>query len=612
MTKKIFILVIFLLGNVHALAQHVDTAWVRRYNGPGNRNDDARAITVDRFGNVYITGPSGYANDDYATIKYYTNGDTAWVRRYNGPGNSFDYATAIAVDGSGNVYVTGESQGSATASAYATIKYYPNGDTAWVRRYNGPANKSDWAFALAVDGLGNVYVTGYSEDTLTSFDYATIKYDSDGTLLWVSRYNGPGDDLDVAYDIIVDGLGNVYVTGYSGGNGSSEDYATIKYYANGDTAWVRRYNGLGNGGDYASAITVDHSGNVFVTGYSWGIGTYRDYTTLKYDSSGNELWVRRYDGPGSNVDYAWAMTLDSYNNIYVTGVSRGSVTSADYATIKYYPNGDTAWVRRYNGLGNGYDYAVDLAVDSSGNVYITGESDGIGTYRDYVTIKYDTIGTEKWVTRYNGPKNYNDYAHSIAVDDSGNVYVTGQSAEISGVYYDYVTIKYIQIQNYPPNSFSLLSPSDSAIVPYVVSFNWQTATDPDPWDTAEYDLYVSTSSNFHLDSTIIYDSLLTTEYPDTLEIGKYYWKVRAYDNHSEVWSTQTWTFISVMRGDANADKRVTVSDIVFLINYLFKDGPSPNPFPLEQGDVNCNGHITVSDVIYLINYLFKGGDPPCS
>ncbi|HEX7401620.1 MAG TPA: SBBP repeat-containing protein, partial [candidate division Zixibacteria bacterium] len=177
-------------------------------------------------GNVYVTG-SSYGNGtyyDYATIKYYPDGDTAWVRRYNVLGYSDDYASAIAVDISGNVYVTGGSNGD-----YATIKYYPNGNTAWVRRYNGPGNSNDLPLAIAVDGSGNVYVTGWSYGSGTNGDYATIKYYPDGDTAWVRRYNGPGNDFDVANDIAVDGSGNIYVTGDSYGSGTNSDYATIKY-----------------------------------------------------------------------------------------------------------------------------------------------------------------------------------------------------------------------------------------------------------------------------------------------------------------------------------------------------------------------------------------------
>jgi hypothetical protein len=143
-----------------------------------------------------------------------------------------------------------------------------------------------------------------------------------------------------------------------------------------------------------------------------------------------------------------------------------------------------------------------------------------------------------------------------------------------------------------------------------MTFDWETAIDPDPWDTVKYDLYVSSSSIFNPDSTIICGSLLTSQYTDTLDIGRYHWKVKAYDNHSGIWSNQTWSFLCVMRGDANADKKVSVADVIYLINYLFKDGPPPHPFLLEQGDVNCDGYVRVSDVVYLINYLFKGGPPP--
>ena len=314
--------------------------------------------------------------------------DTSWVRRYNGLGNSEDYALAIAVDGSGNVYVTGYSYGSWTYYDYATIKYDSAGNQLWVQRYDGPGNDDDEASAIAVDGSGNVYVTGYSVGNATSYDYATIKYDAAGNQLWVKRYNGPGNNADYATGLAVDGSGNVYVTGSSMDSVTSDDYATIKYDPAGNQLWVKRYNGPGNGWDAANAIALDGSGNVYVTGTSVGSGPYGDYTTIKYDAAGNQLWVKRYNGPGHDDDVAVAIAVDGSGNVYVTGSSIDSVTSDDYATIKYDPAGNQLWVQRYNGPGNGYDAALAIAVDGSGNVYITGWGAGSVASFDYATIKY--------------------------------------------------------------------------------------------------------------------------------------------------------------------------------------------------------------------------------
>src|SRR3990170_2686494 len=241
-------------------------------------------------------------------------------------------------------------------------------DTAWVRLYNGLANNYDAASAIAVDGSGNVYVTGTSHASETALDYTTIKYGSNGDTAWVRRYDGPLSSYDQASAIIVDDSGNVYVTGGSWGTVTTTDYATIKYYPNGDTAWVRRYNGTGNSADEARALAVDDSGNVYVTGYSYGSGTFNDYATIKYYPNGNTAWVRRYNGSGNLNDEAYAIDVDSSGNVYVTGRSFGSGTSYDYATLKYYASGDTAWVRRYNGPGNSGDEARAIAVDGSGNV----------------------------------------------------------------------------------------------------------------------------------------------------------------------------------------------------------------------------------------------------
>ncbi len=415
--------------------------WVAHYNGPGNAVDEAKAITVDNLGNVYVTGRSngGPSNAfDYATVKYNSAGQEQWVARYNGPDSGDDHAEAIAVDNSGNVHVTGTS-----GTGYATIKYDSAGQQQWIARYNSQNGYGE-ATALALDGSGNVYVTGGSSGPDGSTDYATIKYNSDGQQQWVVRYSGPeavGGDYATA--MAVDNSGNIYVTGDSGGSGTSGDYATVKYNSAGQQQWVARYDGPVHQFDGAFAIALDNVGNVYVTGSSFGSGGNYDYATMKYDTSGQQQWVARYNGPPNGLDFAIALAVDGDGNTYVTGSSEGSGTSDDYATIKYDSDGQQQWVARYNGPGNHLDDAYAIAVDDLGGVYVTGYSDSADSAEDYATIKYNSDGQQQWVARYNGPGNFFDYAEAVTIDGLGNIYVTGESF-VGKTYSDYTTIKYVQ------------------------------------------------------------------------------------------------------------------------------------------------------------------------
>jgi hypothetical protein len=362
--------------------------WVARFAGI-NGDDSAAALAVDPAGNVYVTGysigPGG--NADYATVKYGPAGNQLWVARYDGIGGGFDFASALAVDGAGNVYVTGQSDGLGSGPDYATIKYDAQGKLIWVARYDGPGGAVDSASALMVDGAGNVYVTGYSAGSGAGYDYATIKYDPKGNQLWVARYDGPGGDFDFATALTLDNGGHVYVAGRSVGAGTGYDYATVKYDGQGNQLWLARYDGPNHADDSASALVVDQMGNVYVTGASLGQNAGSDYATIKYDDQGNQLWVARYHGPGEGDDSATALAVDSAGNVYVTGASAGPGTGSDYATVKYDREGNQLWAGRYDGSDNGDDHAYALQLDGAGEVCIVGSSYGGGSL-NYATIKY--------------------------------------------------------------------------------------------------------------------------------------------------------------------------------------------------------------------------------
>jgi uncharacterized delta-60 repeat protein len=426
-------------------AETVIEEWVATYNGLGNGYDFANAVAVDSVGNIYVTGQSwgGTTHYDYATIKYDSAGNQLWIARYDGLGNGHDNTSAIAVDSLGNVYVTGFCySGNNVNFDYATIKYDAVGNQLWVACYDGPTNTHDYATAMAVDSAGSVYVTGRSKSSETNFDYATIKYDTDGNELWAARYDFSGYAEDEACAIAVDSEGNVYVTGLSWNMGTHHDYATVKYDTDGNQLWVARYDGPDSYYDEPVAIALDSEGNIYVTGDSQS-STLEDFTTVKYDPSGTQLWAARYNGPGNGWDFTAAMALDSSDNVYITGRSSGE-SGDDYATVKYDADGNQLWVARYNGPANNEDYPEAVAVDSLDNVYVTGWSYGDSSIGyDYATVKYDSSGNELWVTRYNGPGNGGDFSAAMALDTSGSVYVTGQSDGIE-TYDDYATIKYSQ------------------------------------------------------------------------------------------------------------------------------------------------------------------------
>jgi WD40 repeat protein len=386
-------------------------------------------------------------------------GSQLWVSRLNG-----GFARAVAVSpGGATVFVTGNSFGGTSGSDYATVAYdAATGAQRWASRYNGPANRTDYALSVAVSPDGaTVFVTGASFGGRnracchSDWDYATVAYDAaTGAQRWASRYNGPGNVADQASSVAVSpGGATVFVTGNSFGGASSTDYATVAYNAaTGAQRWVSRYNGPANSADQASSVAVSPGGaTVFVTGKSRGATSGQDYATVAYNAAtGARRWASRYNAPANRGDRASSVAVSPGGaTVFVTGTSRGRTSGMDYATLAYNAaTGARRWASRYNGPKNADDGAVSVAAGPGGrSVFVTGTSPGRASGMDYATIAYNAAtGAPRWTRRYNGPASGADTASSLAVRPGGSaVFVTGTSfAGTSGgtSLSDYATVAY--------------------------------------------------------------------------------------------------------------------------------------------------------------------------
>ncbi len=401
----------------------------------GSGNDYGWGIAVDGSGNVYVTGGSSatwgspvraYASgSDAFAAKLDSFGGLTWNTFLGGSGD--DYGRGIAVDGSGNVYVAGQSYATwgSPVRAYTTsvsdgfaARLNSSGGLIWNTFLGGSG--FDVGYAIAVDGSGNVYAAGTSGATwgspvraYTGYDAYAAKLNSSGGLTW-NTFLG-GISVEEGFAIAVDGSGNVYVGGesqftwgspvraYTAGN----DVLLAKLNSSGGLTWNTFLGGSGN--DVGRGIAVDGSGNVYVAGYSsatWG-SPVRAYTSgydafaAKLGSSGGLTWNTFLGGSGS--DFGNAIAMDGSGNVYVTGESDATWGSP----VQAYTAGNDALLAKLNssgGLtwntflgGSGSDFGIGIAVDGSGNVYVTGESDA--TWGS--PVRAYTSGNDGFAAKYN-------------------------------------------------------------------------------------------------------------------------------------------------------------------------------------------------------------------
>jgi chitodextrinase len=426
-------------------------------------SDTGLAASTAYTYNVSAVDGTGNASAQSTDASATTAAAAGWAGTVLIGTSSTERGHGIAVDGSGNIYVSGYTTGNLDGQTNAggedifLVKYDSTGARQWTRLSGTAGNERGESVAVH-NVTENVYVTGTTAGSLDgqaysgSGDVYLMKYNSSGTKQWTRLLGTTA--IDNAFSVAVDSSENIYIAGFTNGNlggqtnSGGTDAFVARYDSSGNMVWTRL---LGNATlTYGYAIAVAASGNVYISGVTRGTlggqanAGIQDMFVAKYNSSGTVQWVRM---AGSSVfDYCYGVAVDGSENVYVSGSSYGDFdghlntdgtgSSEDLFLIKYDSAGAKQWSVFHGGAGN--DVTYGMAVGSGGNIYINGNTnadlDGqvnSGSH-DSILLKYNPAGVRQW-TRILGTSS-GEYARGMAVDSGDNAYITGfTSGNLDGV-----------------------------------------------------------------------------------------------------------------------------------------------------------------------------------
>ncbi|MDE5089696.1 MAG: DUF4347 domain-containing protein, partial [Trichodesmium sp. St16_bin2-tuft] len=549
---------------VEAMASYPDTLelrfeWAKQIGSRGV-TDWISSITTDSSGNVLVVGSysrnvdiDGDGNNDLIShenrvdgyvAKFDSNGNFIWAKRIAGGGH--DHALTITTDSSDNILMGGKFYGSIDVDSDGNsdlktsgfhdgyvVKLDSNGNLLWAKNIGNGRTRNEQVQSITTDSSGNVLVRGNfsgdvdinrdGENDLSSKngfhsypnDSYTVKFDSNGNLLWAKNMNGAittdsSGNLLVAHtyngSIDIDGDGQNDLTSLN----SSQDGYVAKFDSNGNLIWHKNIGGSDN--DNASSITTDSSDNVLVGGYFKGnididgdgnndltsLNSSEDSYAAKFDSSGNLLWAKNIGGRGN--DRAQRITTESNGNVLVTGHFKGNIDI----------DGDGN-----NDLTNKGQQDVYVAkLDSNGN-FISAERIG-GRHDDVVSgITTDSSGNVLVGGHF--------YNSNIDIDGDGKSDLTTQGKN------DGFVVKFSDDTNSPPTDLDLDNKTiDENVEPNSVVGTFST-TDPDSGDSFTYTLVTGNGDTDNSAFAINGDQLQINDSPDYETKSSYNIRVQTTD-----------------------------------------------------------------------------------
>ncbi len=356
--------------------------WTKQFGTSGA--DYSCNIALDSMSNIYATGRicgeldgNVYAgNGDVFLTKYDSLGNRQWTKQFGT--SALEYGLGVAVDSINNIYVTGYTAGGLDGNVNNGVediflaKYDSSGNKFWIKQIG--TQGGDIANGITIDDLDNIYITGYTTDKLdsnTSYGYADaflIKFSSSGDKQFVKQFGTSGHDRGI--DIATDKLGNIYITGstsgnLSGNNYGKEDIFLIKFDSSGTIHWTKQIGTAET--DEGYGITLNDSGNVYVTGITYGgldgnsnLGN-SDIFFISYDTLGNKQWTKQFGT--TNEDCGNDIGLDNSSNIYISGYTRGGIDGNNnsggqdcfFMKYKLFPNNNPilSWTGEPNYISDG-------------------------------------------------------------------------------------------------------------------------------------------------------------------------------------------------------------------------------------------------------------------
>jgi uncharacterized delta-60 repeat protein len=442
--KKLIVPILILLFTITASSQWVSNFGAISQGDINFNNAKGNAVTTDSYGNSYVTGRSyeGSNYDDIITIKYNPAGDTAWARTYNGTASDNDEGLGICVDGDGNVFVVGTTKENLFGNDLTILKYNSSGTFLWAKPFHScELDKVDKGIAITVDRDQFIYVTGFTTAGDGTQNILLQKYDQEGGILWTKTEEGTSSLASSGQGIAVNTSGEIYVAGYIAVPGQNTNIYIMKYDGEGNFLWEDNINGTASSEDKAWGIVVDEEGDAYITGFVYQSTGNRDSYTARYSSSGTRLWSKTYNGGGNSADKAWGIVVDEDRTVYITGETRDEYQNVNYLTIKYDESGNEVWVNTYNGTGDGSDIASAIGLVTSPSnercVIVTGKSWGTNYNYDYATVRYSAASsTQLLVNRYSMSGISNDVAKDVAVTEDNKVLITGYSQLIIEAMYE--------------------------------------------------------------------------------------------------------------------------------------------------------------------------------